>query len=120
SQLNVIRDRAKVVIACVVVALALAIAATALLPKTYESNAKLIVGNGYGASTADYNAELLAQQLAQTYAQIATTVPVMQNVINRLSLPLTVEQLQSRVTADAPTNLNIVNVTARAGDAQTA
>src|SRR4051812_43515428 len=36
SQLNVVRDHAKVVIACVVVALALAIAATALLPKTYE------------------------------------------------------------------------------------
>jgi len=108
------------VIACVVVALALAIAATALLPRTYESNAKLIVGNAIGANTPDYNAQLLAQQLAQTYSQIALTVPVMQNVITRLSLPLTVEQLQERVSADAPTNLNIVSVNARAGDPQTA
>jgi polysaccharide biosynthesis transport protein len=120
GQLRILRARLRVVIGCLVFAIAAAILGTLLLPRTWQSDSKLIVGNSIGSNTPDYNAQLLAQQLAQTYAEIATTVPVMQNVITRMNLPLTVDQLRSRVSTDVPRNLNIVDITASYGDAATA
>jgi len=120
GQLRILRARGRAIAACFALAVAIALVATAVLPRSWESDSKLIVGNSIGSNTPDYNAQLLAQQLAQTYAEIATTDPVLSTVIDRLHLPLTVEQLRSHVSVDVPRSLNIVDVTATYSDASTA
>ncbi|HEY6057737.1 MAG TPA: polysaccharide biosynthesis tyrosine autokinase, partial [Candidatus Limnocylindrales bacterium] len=70
--------------------------------------------------TPDYNAQLLAQRLSQSYALVATTGPVLQRVITELGLNTTVNELSSQVSADAPRDLNVVEISVSWGDAQTA
>ena len=82
-----------------------------MLPKQYDSEAQVLVG----ALTTVNNDQLLAyQQLAQTYAEIATTTPVLTRVIDKLSLPDQATQLASRIDVRALVGESIVKVVATA------
>jgi capsular exopolysaccharide synthesis family protein len=120
DQLRILRASGRIVLASLVITVAVALVLSFTLPKTWESSNKLIVGNAIGANTPDYNAQLLAQQLSQSYALVATTGPVLQHVIDQLGLDVTVDDLQKRVSADAPRSLNVVEITASWRDPQTA
>lgn len=81
------------------------------LPKKYESEAKILVGS----LTETRSDQLIAyQQLAQTYAELATTTPVLERVRDQLGWGDDPKQLASRVDARAPTGQSIVRVTATA------
>jgi capsular exopolysaccharide synthesis family protein len=86
------------------------------MPKKWDSQVRLVVGNAIGANTPDYNAQLLAQQLAQTYSEIATTAPILQNVIDELKLNTTIKDLGKNVSADAPRQLTIVDISVTDND----
>lgn len=107
-------------ITCLVVAVGLAVVLSLALPKTWESENQLIVGNAIGANTPDYNALLLAQRLSQSYALVATTGPVLQHAINELGLDATIKDLEEHVSADAPRELNVIQIRATWGDPETA
>src|SRR5512147_1938928 len=99
DQLRILRANGRLILG------SLALTMIVALPKTWESSNKLIVGNAIGANTPDYNAQLLAQQLSQSYALVATTGPVLQHVIDQLHLDVTVDDLQKQISADVPRNL---------------
>ena len=120
DQLRILRASGRIVLASLGLTVAIAIVLSFALPKTWESANKLIVGNAIGANTPDYNAQLLAQQLSQSYALVATTGPVLQHVIDQLGLGVTVVDLEKLVTADAPRNLNVVEIRASWSDPKTA
>ncbi|MGE5156426.1 MAG: YveK family protein, partial [Betaproteobacteria bacterium] len=120
DQLRILRANARLILGCLALTMAVAIVLSVALPKTWQSSNKLIVGNAIGANTPDYNAQLLAQQLSQSYALVATTGPVLQHVIDQLGLDVTVDDLQRQVSAEAPRNLNVVEITATWSNPQTA
>lgn len=120
DQLRILRANARLILGSLALTMAVAMVLSVALPKTWESSNKLIVGNAIGANTPDYNAQLLAQQLSQSYALVATTGPVLQHVIDQLGLDVTVGDLQKQVSADAPRNLNVVEIRATWSDPQTA
>lgn len=112
GQLTVLRRHLMMIVSGAVIAAAVAFGVSAILPKVYESQASLLVGQSLSGLSPDYNQLLTSQQLSQTYAQVATTRPLLQKVIDRLSLGTTPEDLAKRVSADAPQNSTLIRITA--------
>ena len=51
------------------------------LPKVYEAQVTLLVGQSSSTSSIDLNDLLASQRLSQTYAELATTGPILAQVI---------------------------------------
>ncbi|MFN8494328.1 MAG: hypothetical protein U0350_42405 [Caldilineaceae bacterium] len=95
-----------------VVASGVAFAVLKRQPVQYEASARLIVGPGIDGVNPDLNALRAAAQLMRTYAEFATSQPVLNKVITDLHLPLTSDVLaqQIKVTADETTLLLTISV----------
>ena len=115
-ELAIIRARLPLIIACVVLAAAGAFLFSNVQAKVYEARATLIVGNSISANP-DYTGLLVSQQLATTYATIATTRPVLEAVIAKVGLGTTPEELLKNINASTETGQPLVSITARDGDA---
>lgn len=72
GQLEVIRHRFLLIVACVLLAGFSAYIVSSTLPKTYTGKVTLIVGQPLTASNPDPNALLASQRLSVTYATVAT------------------------------------------------
>lgn len=83
----------------------------------FQASTTLIVGkktSDFGQSLGqmlDYNVLLANQQLTKTYAAIAKSYTVEQNVINDLNLPLTVEGLDSLISVNPVKDTEILKIT---------
>lgn len=82
-------------------------------PPTYEAKTKLFVGQVLTEVDPNPNQFLVAQNLASAYATIAETRPVLQRVIDSLSLGLTPGELADRLTIDAPRDTALLTIAAR-------
>ena len=115
-ELAIIRARLPLIIACIVLAAVGAFLFSNVQAKVYEARATLIVGNSISANP-DYTGLLVSQQLATTYATIATTRPVLEAVIAKVGLGTTPDELLKNITASTETGQPLVTITARDGDA---
>ncbi|HEY8169610.1 MAG TPA: hypothetical protein VIH24_00760 [Candidatus Limnocylindria bacterium] len=79
-----------------------------LLPATYQAQARLLVGG----VAPDINAVRVAESLALTYAELATTDPQLQRVIDRLALDMTTSELEESVSVVANGTTRIITVQA--------
>jgi capsular exopolysaccharide synthesis family protein len=112
--LATLRKRWTLVALCVLMSLGAAAAATILAHQVYTSEAQIFVSardSGDNPSTA-YQGGLLAQQQVKTYSRVAVSPTVTDKVAERLSLDPSV--VASSVTADAPLDTVLINVTATA------
>ena len=82
-----------------VIAGSLAYFMSARQPHTYEANARLIVGPGVTALNPGLNDMRAAAQLMWIYAEYATSDQILQQVIDKNNLSLTVDELRSKVSA---------------------
>ena len=99
---------------------ALVIVATALTPRTYTTQVKLIAGSLGGASNANANNTnlpvlnaLLANNgvaSAETYAELVQETPVAQKVIDALNLHMSPAALKSHITVKPITNTQILGL----------
>jgi capsular polysaccharide biosynthesis protein len=80
-------------------------------PKVYQATATLIVGPSLTAEDPGYNGLLASQLLAQTYARVATTGPLLERVIQLEGLSTTTEDLGRRVFAIAPLDSTLITIT---------
>ncbi|HEY2630951.1 MAG TPA: Wzz/FepE/Etk N-terminal domain-containing protein [Solirubrobacteraceae bacterium] len=114
-----IRERWRVVLACVIVALIGAGAYVALAPKVYQANSQLLVtpvdpsdpttiGLGLISTSNDPGRDV------STAASLVTTVQVSASVISKLGLHETPRKLLANVTAVPLANTSIVSITASA------
>jgi capsular exopolysaccharide synthesis family protein len=83
------------------------------LPKVYEADATLIVGQSLSAVNTDYDQLLVSQQLSSTYASLATTRPILDKVISDLKLDVSDTDLAKRVHADAPAGSTLLTIAAQ-------
>jgi non-specific protein-tyrosine kinase len=90
------------------------------LPKVYEAQVTLLVGQSSSSSTPNYNDLLASQRISQTYADLATTGTILGQVMANAGLGVTVDEFRGRVKADAPTNSTLVTVSVQDGDPQRA
>lgn len=116
SQIAILRERLPLLVVSVLLAAIAAFVVSSLQPKSYEAKATLIVGQALSAVSTDYNQLLVSQRLSKTYASIATKRPILDNVIEQLSLNVTAEELAQRVQADVPLDNTLFTISARDGD----
>jgi len=91
-----------------------AFAISNVLPKTYEAESLLLVGQSLTAPNPDYSQLLASQIIAQTYAQVATTRPSLERVVAALELDVSPEALS--VDVRAPANDTLLIITAQSTD----
>ncbi|NYI40391.1 polysaccharide biosynthesis tyrosine autokinase [Demequina lutea] len=107
-----------IIVVTTVVAVAAATAYSLLAPPVYTANAKVFVSTSSVDSTADLaSGNSFTQQRVHTYADLVKTAAVLQPTIDKLKLPLSVEQLRPAVSATAPLNTTVIDITVTYGDA---
>jgi capsular polysaccharide biosynthesis protein len=73
--------------------------ATRQMPRVYAASTSLIVGQSLQNPNPTTELLSISQQLAQTYAQIITTDPVLQGALEDLGIQMTTERLREHVNA---------------------
>ena len=115
-QLGVLRAWFWLLAASVLLAAGAAYLVSSSLPKVYEGKVTLIVGQSTQAANPDLNQLLASQRLSQTYADLATTGPLLEQVIAKNGLPITPDEFRLRIVADAPRDSTLVHLTVQDGD----
>jgi non-specific protein-tyrosine kinase len=103
-----------------VLAGATAFVVSSLQRNVYEARETLIVGQALSATNPDYSQILVAQNLATTYAAIAKTTPILQDVIDTLKLELTPGELRPRINVESPADSTMLFVYAQDTDPEQA
>jgi capsular exopolysaccharide synthesis family protein len=111
-QLAILRAWLWLVVASVLLAASAAFLVSGAMPKIYEAQNTLIVGQSLTAANPNSDQLLAAQRLSQTYATVVTTRPLAQRVIVQLGLQMTADELLKEVRADAPTDTALIHITA--------
>lgn len=119
-QLNVIRHRLWLIVLLMALAGIGAYLYSSSLPKIYEARATLIVGQSLIAADVSSGELAASQRLSQTFAQLVTTTPVLQAVIDQLQLPMRPEQLRSAIVARTPRESTLLTIVVSDRDPQTA
>lgn len=71
---------------------------TSSQPTVYEAAARVIVGPGIDSAKPNLNDLRTAAQLMQTYAELATTRPVLEKVVDDLNLDMSADGLKKRLS----------------------
>src|SRR4051794_1807999 len=112
--LRVLRER-WVLLACFVLAAVLLAGVYAFAQKpTYAASTQLFVSTSTdqtGNAQAAYQGGLFGQQRVKSYAEIVSSASVVQRVKDELRLPESVQELSKKITASAPLDTVLVNVT---------
>ena len=90
------------------------------LPKVYEAQVTLLVGESSASSGVNINDLLASQRISQTYANLATTGPILAQVIADAGLETTPDEFRKLVTATAARDSTLVTVAVKNGDPATA
>jgi non-specific protein-tyrosine kinase len=91
-------------------------AVSMVLPKVYEAKTTMLVGQALSSVNPDFGELQVSQLLAPTYAAMAETRPILDNVIGKLGLSETPDTLATRIHVDTPLGTSILTVTAQDGD----
>lgn len=88
-----------------------------IISPVYQASTTIIVGKKASDSTVqqagqllDNNVLLANQQLAKTYGEIAKSRTVEEKVIDALDLPLTIKQLDEKITVNPVKNTEILEI----------
>lgn len=115
-QIALIRSWFWLLVASALLAGGAAYLVSSALPKVYEAKVTLIVGQSVQAANPDLNQLLASQRLSQTYADLATTTPLLDQVIAKNNLDVTPEAFRKRIVANAPPDSTLVTITVQDGD----
>jgi len=120
GQLTLIRTWFGFVVASALLAGGVAFVVSGQLPKTYEARAIILVGQSLSTVNPDYTQLLASQRLSTTYAKVATTRPILREVIAELGLTETPEQLADHIRADADPDSTLLTITTKDSSAERA
>ncbi len=112
----VFRSWLPLIAAATVLAAATAFIVSSLQPKTFESRATLLVGQSLSATNPDVNQLQVASSLSGTYAAIAETRPILENVIEALGLEDAPKDLSDRIKIDVPRDSSLLIISAQDRD----
>jgi capsular exopolysaccharide synthesis family protein len=110
-QLTILRAWLWLLVASVLLAASTAFLVSGTMPKIYDAQNTLLVGQSLTAANPNSDQLLAAQRLSQTYATVVTTRPLAQRVIVRLGLQMTADALLNEVRAEAPANSALIYIT---------
>ena len=119
-ELGIIRSWWKPVIFAGLLAAVAAFAASNVLPKTYEAQSRLLVGQALQTRNPDVNLFQSAIDLSRTYAAIGETRQVLEKVIAKVGINVPVETLLNQVSVKAATDQPLIDIKASADTADKA
>ncbi len=76
----------------------------------YQVSATLMINEAPGTGGVDYSSVLASQRLTQTYAEMLTTQPVLDEVIQQLSLPMEAKELKEMVTVQPVRDTQLIDI----------
>lgn len=97
-QIGVLRSWAALIIIGTVVTALIAFAIGSVVPKVYETDTRLLVGQALESSTPNIDQFATAQSLAATYGELASSRRVLEPVLAKLGLAETLEAFRERIT----------------------
>jgi capsular polysaccharide biosynthesis protein len=103
--------RSPLMLVAVVVTAVAAYGISVTLPKSYDAEARLVVRAGLGRVGAGTDDVLAAPRVGQTYAVLATTRPVLLDVVEQAKLPYGAAELARRMTVTADLDTPILTIT---------
>ena len=120
--LQALKEKTALILAATILAAALGWGFSAcLMPKKYEASVNMIVNARteiVGVVTSDSISS--AQDLADTYAIIIKSNKVLNEVISRLDLEMSYEELSKQITVDPIRNTQVMKIAAQCADADKA
>jgi non-specific protein-tyrosine kinase len=96
-----------VIVIAVIVAAVGAFVVSKLIPPVYQAKTTVLVDMAPSNKSLDYNTLLLSSQLTQTYSQMLTKTPVLEEVATRLGL---LELKPKTITAKPVPNTQLINI----------
>ncbi|MFP5333808.1 MAG: polysaccharide biosynthesis tyrosine autokinase [Actinomycetes bacterium] len=112
--IRVLRKRWRFIVLLAVLAVAGAVAASLLATPQYEARTQLFVSTQASGSAGELlQGSNFTQQRVKSYATIMNTPAVLQPVIDDLDLDVTPAQLAQQVSAEAPLDTVLINVSVR-------
>jgi tyrosine-protein kinase len=115
-QLAFLRSALPLMVIGALVGAAAAFGLSSALPRSYESQVTVLVGQASNPTTAaDYTQLLISQRLSQTFAQLAALPKTAADVIEELGLSTTPEELLKHVQAGAPLDSTLLTITVEDG-----
>ena len=110
--LTLVGRRWKLIIGCVVLALLGATALSVLVTPQYQSSARLFLTAERNAPRDPYSLNLLAGLRVRSYAELATSEPVLRAVAKRPDIKADVAQLREQIDATAVPDTVIIELVA--------
>jgi capsular exopolysaccharide synthesis family protein len=112
---RVLRRRWRTVTVLVVAGLGISGAVTASATVVYQATTQVFVSlrDVTGRSASAYQDNLFSQQRVKSYVRIANSPAVTQPVVQRLRLDLSPRQLARRITASAPPDTVLIDISVR-------
>lgn len=107
--LGVLKRRQRIVILTTLVAIVVAALGSAIMPPTYTAAAVVRVAQASSGSIA-YSDYMYAERLLNTYIQILTSQPVLEEVARRLDLAVSPEVLARQVVVEALPNTELLRI----------
>ncbi|MFN2141450.1 MAG: YveK family protein [Candidatus Promineifilaceae bacterium] len=119
--LQVLKRRAWLVILFAIVAGVVAYFISNSMTPIYRSTSRYLIDQPPGSASSNEYSQLLTEQiLAQTYVEIATTRPVLEETITRLNLPFSAGKLRSMLSVNAPADRQIMVISVEDTDPERA
>jgi capsular exopolysaccharide synthesis family protein len=109
---RILRHRWRIIVACVVAALALAAALTWTATPQYSSTASIFVSTNAPGLSRAYEGNLFATERIDSYASLVTKTSTAETVAHHLRDQLTADELKGRVSASVAQNSVILDITA--------
>ncbi|RLD06200.1 MAG: protein tyrosine kinase [Chloroflexota bacterium] len=76
----------------------------------YQASSTLLVNEAPGTQGTDYSSVMTSQRLTQTYAEMLTKQPVLDEVIDQLSLPMEASDLKRTITVQPVRDTQLIDI----------
>lgn len=118
TYLRVLRERWKLVTFVALLLTCMAVLITALTPRVYQATTTIFVASNATADPASqYSGVIAAQTQAATFADIVTSKKILDQVRTDLNLALTNQELAAKISATAPDQRALVQISVDDGSA---
>ncbi len=117
NRLTVIRSWVRWIVAATLIAAVVAfVISAAVLPKVYEADARLVVGQALTSTNPDPRQFDTAQQLAAAYVSLSEDRPVLEGALKRSGLKLSLVEFGPRLDVSAVRDLPFIEIIGRDSD----
>jgi capsular exopolysaccharide synthesis family protein len=121
TYVSLIRNRWPVILVCVLLGLAIAFLDIMRTPKAYVATSQVFVTTSQVKDASGlFSGNQFAQSRVQSYVAVVTSPLIVEPVRTRLGIRISERQLAHKISATAPLNKTLVNISVRDGSAREA